>query len=287
MCAVNGWVFVYDPFTTACTVNDTLTPSPDIQTVVSGLASRLICGGLMNVEYNYQAWKGVDTQADAHKFLGSDLFSMPLPPNTSVPGAVDVFFPVRFSDGRYPTAADGSADESIRTHRVQYLATTAGPFINADFNNAIANTTKWIDGTSRISLRDFFVAIRAPTSPFAVQNATAVSDRAIFLAKRVFAMMVLPRGTLIYDGFHQISPSVVLHSVCVGVEDGIPFTRLDLERRPSSMFGADFEIETAGMGVMGIGNNNIHQRFDGSWALHSNSPLFPFVNETAAGDLCS
>lgn len=284
-CALNGWVFAYDPFTTACAIEDVLSPGTDIQTVVSGLAERLICGGLMNAEYNYQAYQGIDANEESHKYLGSDLFSMPIPPNTVLPYRIHVRHPVRFSDGRYPTAADGSADESIRFDEGSIRSIDIASSVHASLLAAMLDATKQIETSSRILFGDFVVQIKAPTTPFA--NQISLTARDTFIAKRVLAALVNPRGTLIYDGFHQIAPGSVLHGIAVGVEDGIPFTRLDLERKPPSMFGADFEIETGGQGIMGVGNNNIIQRSDGSWANHANSPLFPFFDETAAGDLCS
>lgn len=275
--ALNGWTFIYNPFTTACSVEDEYTPVSPIYSVLGGLVDQLIMGGLTHVQYNYDTH---DQPGDKDKYLGSDLYALPFVPGMTVPRTFKLVFPARFQHGRYPSRQSDSVDSKqtipslLIINNVVFDAMTSPA--SDDFEDAFLPYTHT---SSEFIWHDSFPAVLNKNSPYGLTNGTALTARKDYMVLRIAALMVSPKGVLVYDGWHKILPSPEVYRVSIGIKDGIPQTILDLSYRPDPMFGKKFLDEAVGIGLTGT-NTSIAQRSNADYFMHPNTALFPFFDNT-------
>lgn len=276
---LNGWTFVYNPFTTACTVEDQYAPASPIRTILAGLAERRIMGGITHVQYNYDTHD--QPAADKNdKYIGSDLYSLPFNPAMTMAKTFKLLFPVRYQHGRYPSRRDDSTDstQTIQSPKVinhQLFDAMTSP-ASDDFEDAFL---PYIRTSSAMIWHDHCYAIKDKDAPFSTVNTTALGDRRDYMVLRFASLVVSPRGKIIYDGWHQIAPGPEVYRVSLGVMDGIPVTVVDLSYRPEPMFGAKWMNEAIGIGLTGT-SINVAQRANADFFMHPNTALFPFFDNT-------
>lgn len=283
---LNGWTFIYHPYTTEVILEDFLSPTTTIQAALSQLAGHYLSGGLVHPEYNYKNlnwFQGTGDNNEPDQFLGSDLFSLPINTHSLFRSRYIVLFPTRFTRGRYPALQDNSvATQQVWSVVVNGLATPAN--IDPDFQDAIEQRDH---GGGELVHYDHHPAIIDDVSGL-LQNGTELNNRAQFLAERVAKSHILPYGRLVYDGFHPVVPSSEIHTVVHGVEHGIPVTKLIFDgTKPKMLFNHDaFEGNQAAAMVSGLGLAQVQYRPDGGYNLSVHAPLVKFFDEPSESEAC-
>lgn len=276
---LNGWVFIYNPFTTACTVEDEYSSATPLRTILSGLADRRIMGGVTHVQYNYDTH---DQPADEknNKYIGSDLYSLPFNPAMTMAKTFRLLFPNRYQHGRYPSRRDDSTDSAQTNQSVETIDDATFDDMTTPASNDFEDAfMPFIHSSSNLIWHDHCYAIRDKDAPYSLVNGTALGERRDYMVLRYAALIVSPRGKIVYEGWHQIAPGAEVYRVSLGVMDGIPVTIIDLNFRPEPMFGAKWMNEAVGVGLTGT-NTNVAQRANADFFLHPNTALFPFFDVT-------
>lgn len=285
--AQNGWIFVYDPFTAACRIDDFAQSSTwDILSQLGrgsiynrNIHRRFYGGGFSHKKFNFLDGAFADdaeygkSSSPMIGHVGADLLALPLPTITTLPRYIRIIFPNKFVGGAIPTdQADGAAAKqfssiTLETDELIFDELTTSSDIYKQY--LLQKTRNY----TVLTYRDTMYAVLEGSAPYeSITNASTIQQRAEYIAKRVLGKLINPAGESVYHGWHTMVLGREIMSITyelVGYDGNpYPITRVNARQDwPKMMFGRSLDEIPTAHEIVGVNGTVCMQRPDGSYAI--------------------